>query len=286
MPHRDLTGPHNRGSGPAAARTAAVVATLVLTLGSAKAFDETKFPDLKGQWERVGPARWLDASTAPLTPEYRKIYEDNVKDQAAGGQGTDPTFTCLAPGMPRVMNAYAPFEIVVTPRTTHMLMDHIHDSRRIFTDGRTFPKEMLASFSGYSIGHWIDQDGDGRYDVLEVETRGLAGPRSFDSTGLPFHSDNETVITERIYLDKADKNTLFDEITVSDHALTRPWTAVKKYHRLPDKQPVWREAVCAENNPHIVIADEPYMISADGLLMPAKKDQAPPDLKYFAPSSK
>ena len=177
---------------------------------------------------RAGPT----PSTAPLTAEYRKIYEDNLKDQAAGGQGTDPTFTCLAPGMPRVMNAYAPFEIVVTPRTTHMLMDHIHNSRRIFTDGRTCPKEMLASFSGYSIGHWIDQDGDGRYDVLEVETRGLAGPRSFDSTGLPFHSDNETVITERIYLDKADKNTLFDEITVSDHALTRPWTAVKKYHRL------------------------------------------------------
>ena len=48
-------------------------------------------------------ACWLDAKTAPLTPEYRKIYEDNVKDQAAGGQGTDPTFTCLAPGMPRVL---------------------------------------------------------------------------------------------------------------------------------------------------------------------------------------
>jgi hypothetical protein len=25
------------------------------------------------------------------------------------------------------------------------------------------------------------------------------------------------------------------------------------------------------------------MLSADGLLMPAKKDQAPPDLRYFEP---
>jgi len=262
------------------------VAALLLTVAGARAFDEAKYPDLKGQWERTAAARWLDAKTAPFTPEYRAIFEENLKDQAAGGQGTDPTFTCLAPGMPRVMNMYAPFEIIVTPRTTHMLMDHIHDSRRIFTDGREWPKEMEPSFSGYSIGKWIDQDGDGRYDVLEVETRALRGPRSYDSTGMPFHADNETVINERIYLDKADKNTLYDEITVHDHALTRPWTAVKKYARKAVKQPVWQEAVCAENNPHVVIADEPYMLSADGFLMPAKKDQAPPDLKYFRQSGK
>jgi hypothetical protein len=262
------------------------VAALLLTVAGARAFDETKYPDLKGQWERTAAARWLDAKTAPFTPEYRAIFEENLKDQAAGGQGTDPTFTCLAPGMPRVMNMYAPFEIIVTPRTTHMLMDHIHDSRRIFTDGREWPKEMEPSFSGYSIGKWIDEDGDGRYDVLEVETRALRGPRSYDSTGMPFHADNETVINERIYLDKADKNTLYDEITVHDHALTRPWTAVKKYARKAVKQPVWQEAVCAENNPHVVIADEPYMLSADGFLMPAKKDQAPPDLKYFRQSGK
>ena len=268
------------------AQATTFVAALLLAAAPARAFDETKYPDLKGQWERTAAPRWLDAKTAPFTPEYRAIFEANLKDQAAGGQGTDPTFTCLAPGMPRVMNMYAPFEIIVTPRTTHMLMDHIHDSRRIFTDGREWPKEMEPSFSGYSIGKWIDEDGDGRFDVLVVETRALRGPRSYDSTGMPFHADNETVINERIYLDKADKNTLYDEITVHDHALTQPWTAVKKYARKAVKQPVWQEAVCAENNPHVVIADEPYMLSADGFLMPAKKDQAPPDLKYFRQSGK
>ncbi len=265
---------------------AAIAAAMLMAVAAARAFDESKYPDLKGQWDRTTQPRWADTKSAPLTAEYRAIFEENLKDQAAGGQGTDPTFTCVAPGMPRVMNMYAPFEIVLTPRTTHMLMDHIHDSRRIFTDGREWPKEMQPSFNGYSIGTWIDEDGDGRYDVLVVETRGLAGPRSYDSTGLPLHADNETVINERIYLDKADKNTLYDEITVKDHALTRPWTMVKKYVRKPNKQPVWQEAVCAENNPHVVIADEPYMLSADGFLMPAKKDQAPPDLKYFPQSRK
>ena len=272
--------------GGLAVNAATIATALLMTAAPARAFDESKYPDLKGQWDRTTQPRWADAKSAPLTPEYRAIFEANLKDQASGGQGTDPTFTCVAPGMPRVMNAYEPFEIVVTPRTTHILMDHIHDSRRIFTDDREWPKQIQPSFSGYSIGKWIDEDGDGRYDVLVVETRGLAGPRSYDSTGLPFHADNETIINERIYLDKADKNTLYDEITVSDHALTRPWTTVKKYVHKPDKRPVWHEAVCPENNPHVVIADEPYMLSAGGFLMPAKKDQAPPNLKYFPQARK
>ena len=43
---------------------------------------------------------------------------------------------------------------------------------------------------GYSIGKWVDADGDGRYDVLEVETRDLKGPRAFDASGIPLHDDN------------------------------------------------------------------------------------------------
>src|SRR5262245_9309182 len=156
-----------RGRLPGNAAT--IAAALLMTVAAARAFDEARYPDLKGQWDRHAQPRRADAKSAPLTAEYRAIFEENLKDQAAGGQGTDPTFTCVAPGMPRVMNMYAPFEIIVTPRTTHMLMDHIHDSRRIFTDGRDWPKEILPSFSGYSIGKWIDEDGDGRYDMLRSE---------------------------------------------------------------------------------------------------------------------
>jgi para-nitrobenzyl esterase len=94
--------------------------------------------------------------------------------------------------------------------------------RRIFTDGRDWPKEIEPTFAGYSIGKWIDEDGDGRYDVLEVETRGFKGPRAYDETGLPLHFDNQSVFKERIWRDKADPNILHDEITTIDHALTRP----------------------------------------------------------------
>jgi hypothetical protein len=263
----------------------ALAAALGMTIGGADAFDESKYPDLKGQWQRTEAPRWGKASEAPLTPEYRAIFEANLKEQAQGGQGTDPTFTCLAPGMPRVMNMYEPMEIVVTPSTTHLLMQHIHDSRRIFTDGRGWPEdrglELEPTFAGYSIGQWVDEDGGGRYDTLLVETRHIKGPRSYDSTGLPFHHDNQTVIKERIHLDKADANALIDEITVIDHALTRPWTITKKYVRNKEKNPLWRESVCAENNRHVMIGKENYFLSADGLLMPVRKDQPPPDLRYF-----
>ena len=55
----------------------------------------------------------------------------------------------------------------------------------------------------------------------------------------------------------------------------------KNYRRTAGTQPVWREWICGENNPHVVIGKDNYFLSADGLLMPARKDQAPPDLRYF-----
>jgi hypothetical protein len=265
-----------------------------VTMSNARAFDETKYPDWKGQWLRTdtGTPRYDPSKPAgrgqqtPLTPEYQAVLEASMADQAAGGQGGDPTYTCLAPGMPRIMNNYEGAEFVITPRTTHVLMEHIHDFRRIYTDGRDWPQEIDPTFAGYSIGHWIDEGGTGRYNVLEAETRGFKGPRSYDNTGLPLHADNQSVIKERIFQDKADPNILYDEITTIDHALTRPWTATKKYRRVQNPRPAWHESVCAENNPHVEIDKQGYMLSADGLLMPAKKDQPPPDLKYFTKSQK
>src|SRR5258708_13490981 len=179
--------------------------------------------------------------------------------------------------MPRIMHAYSPVEIVVTADTTHILIEHIHDSRRIHTDGRGWPEDMDANpmFAGYSIGKWIDEDGDGRYDVLVVETRGLKNPRTYDASGIPFHEDGRTIIKEKIYLDKADPSLLHDEITTIDNALTRPWTVVKNYRRVVTNKPIWwREDICAENNVHVVVGKEDYFLSADGFLMPIKKDLA------------
>jgi hypothetical protein len=188
--------------------------------------------------------------------------------------------------MPR-MAATQRQEYIVTPETTYVLLDGSEDPlRRIYTDGRDWPDDLEPTYQGYSIGRWSDPDGEGRYSVLHVETRGFKGPRAYDASGLPLHEDNESVFKERIWLDKADRDLLHDEITTIDHALTRPWTVTKSYRRNSEPQAQWREWICGENNPHVMIGKDNYFLSADGLLMPARKDQAPPDLKYFKRAGK
>jgi hypothetical protein len=213
----------------------ALAAALLLTITSAAAFDESKYPDFGGHWRRAGRVQSERIGAAfdpskpfgreekpPLTPEYQAIYEANLVDMEKGGQGIDPTYSCLSPGMPRVMIPYIGMEFVVTAGVTYILFERDWDfNRHIYPDGRGFPADMELEprYLGYSIGKWLDTDGDGRYDTLEVETRGMKGPRVYDASGIPLHADNETVVQERIYLDKADLNLMHDDITTIDHAL-------------------------------------------------------------------
>src|SRR5947209_20408151 len=78
----------------------------------ARAWDDARYPDWKGQWERIGggsfdtskrPGR---AQQPPLTPEYEAIWEANLKDEATGGQSYNTQVRCLPGGMPRMMIAY------------------------------------------------------------------------------------------------------------------------------------------------------------------------------------
>jgi hypothetical protein len=271
----------------------ALAATLWSTSVAAQVFDESKYPDFAGQWRRppgVGiqwdPTKRLGrAQQAPLTPEYQAMFEASLADQAAGGQGNDATYKCIPAGMPRIMTTVFPMEFIIKPKTTYILSDYA-TPRRIYTDGRDWPKDLDSqpTFLGYSIGRWLDEDGDGRYDALEVETRGMKGPRSFEASGIPLHDDNQTIVKERFSLDKADRDTLLNEITTIDNALTRPWTVTKKYRR--ERNPIWYQNDCSEDNHHVTVGKENYFLSADGHLMPAKKDQPPPDLKYFKQSRK
>jgi len=249
-------------------------------------FDESRYPPMAGQWQRVGPLGVFDSTKPPargqqppLTPEYQARYDANLAEVARGGSGDDPVHTCIPEGMPRAMNLVLPMEVVITPDTTYILMEYLSMLRRIYTDGRIFTDEQDPSWMGYSIGRWIDEDGDGRFDVLEVETRNLKNPRTFEPSGIPVHDDAQTVVKERFFLDKAKPDILYDEITVTDHALAKPWTVLKTMRR--EKKPIWVESICAEGNIHITIAGEQYLLGSDGLLMPFRDGQPPPDLRHF-----
>jgi hypothetical protein len=278
---------------PTSLAAIAILAALSLADVGASAQDAMKYPDWSGQRRRAegGPPRYDSTKPpghgqqAPLTEEYRAIHQASMADQAAGGQGADTTAWCLPMGMPRQMTTIFPLEFIVSPTITWVLFENTNAlNRRIYTDGRDFPKDQEPTFTGYSIGKWSDTDGDGRYDTLEVETKNLRAPHTYDNTGIPFHADNNAVIKEKFYLDKANPDMLVNEITSIDAALARPWSTTKRY-KLERERPVWSENACTESNNHVIVGKESYMISGDGYLMPVRKDQPLPDTRYFRPAT-
>jgi len=170
-----------------------LAAALLTTFAGARAYDESKYPDWSGQWIKVpdgGPPRYDPSKPdgrgqqAPLKEPYRLMHEASMADQAAGGQGLyTSSVKCIPMGMPFQMSIVFTFELVITEKTTFVLYEIMtSQTRRIYTDGRDWPKDQDPTFTGYSIGKWTDASGSGRYDTLEVETRYLRVPRIFDQT--------------------------------------------------------------------------------------------------------
>jgi hypothetical protein len=269
----------------------ATAAVLLVTLTAAHAFDESRYPSWRGPWQQLGGSRnspWDPSKPpgagqqAPLTPEYRAIYEASLRKEAEGGLEADPTHRCIPAGFPRVMMAVQPMEIVITPGATYFMLEEFNTLRRVYTDGRKFPGDFELSYTGYSIGQWQDNDSDGKYDTLLIETRGIKGPHTYDASGIPFHKDSEAIVTEKVYADKANPDILHDEITTRDHALTRPWTVTRSYSRAGQQALLdWSEYLCTEDPSRVEVGEQLYKLSPEGLLMPTRKGQKPPDLGFF-----
>jgi hypothetical protein len=263
----------------------ALVVMVAVSPASLRGEDLSKFPDWTGQWTQSGGAQWDPTKPGnrgqqpPLTAEYDAEWTAAQADLRAGGRGNTPSMTCTRLGLPRALLVYESMEFVIKPDITYVMLEHLDPLRRIYTDGRDWPKAIPPAYVGYSIGRWEDSEGAGRFDTLLVETRGFKGPRIVDGSGIPLGRDNATIIRERFYLDKADRNFLHDEVTLIDSALTRPWTVNRSYRR--HVNPRWHEYDCQADNQHVFIGNDPFLLSADGYLMPTRKDQAPPDLRYF-----
>ena len=124
---------------------AVAVALSMLMSGAVLAADVVKYPSWKGAWARWVPRNagrdpgnggtgftaggqpsfdqtkpWGRGQQAPLTPEYQKVLEESLADQANGGEGNFFDHArCLPGGMPLMTIAFTPLEFVVTPKTTH-----------------------------------------------------------------------------------------------------------------------------------------------------------------------
>ena len=275
----------------------ALAVALCATVGGVQAAEDAKYPNWKGEWDAVVPRMpgqqlrfdpskpYGRAQEAPLTEEYKKIHDESIADQQKGGLGNFVNnSSCFPLGMPAMMSIQN-FEYIITPETTYIVAGT--DLRRVFTDGRPWPTDLEPTYQGFSIGKWIDEDNDGVYDVLEIETRGpFKGPRAYDSTGLPLHFDNDSSFKEKIFLDRNNTDLLHNVITVFDRALTRPWTVDKTYRRGTKKYPNWSRISCVEGNSWVTIGKEYYLLSYEGYLMPTRKGQQPPDTRYFTKTEK
>lgn len=206
--------------------------------------------DLTGIWINQGGIGWTPGippgrgQNPPLTPEYAKTFERNIKNAAAGKPTGDPTAACFPPGMPRLMTMTYPMEITMGPDRVLVYAEWESQVRRIFTDGRPLPQDPEPTYNGESVGHWEG-------DFLVATSYGFRQDTNLEASGLP--KSDKAIAYERIWL--ADDDTLRDEFTLVDPvALTKPWTVIKTYKRAPAGFKLM-EYVCEENNRNPIAAD-------------------------------
>src|SRR5947209_9484644 len=152
----------------------AIAIVLLTAVGSAQA-EEKKYPNWKGEWTaavprmpgqqlRFDPSKpYAKGQEAPLTEEYQRIYQANLKELELGRQGLFLyRASCLPAGMPTMMSI-GDFEFIITTEITYIVAPTTSDGniRHVFTDGRPWPTEIEPTYQGYSIGSWVDEDGDG-----------------------------------------------------------------------------------------------------------------------------
>src|ERR1700726_1254669 len=95
----------------------ALAAALTVNMGGARAADGAKYPNWRGQWDTYSPRMGGQSikfdpnkpfgppQQAPLTPEYQKVHEESMADQAKGGQGNFLGHAqCIPGGMPSMMS--------------------------------------------------------------------------------------------------------------------------------------------------------------------------------------
>jgi hypothetical protein len=226
--------------------TAALLAASVASLYVAAA--QAAPPDrlgLNGAWDRYGTVNPDPRVTAaapvpppPLKPEYEADWLARQKAAKEADARGEPLFggyaKCLPDGMPAMMMAMFPMEVLQTPGQITIIEEAYNQVRRIYLNQKQVAvDDAEPGFWGHSVGHW---DGD----TLVVNTVGIKEEVRFRDTP---HSPNMQ-IDERMRM--LSKDIFEDQVTVTDPKyLTRPWKFTWKYVRKPGYKIL--EYVCESN---------------------------------------
>jgi hypothetical protein len=211
-------------------------------------------PDFSGVWELYPPPNYdslaEEAPAAPSnqTPEegqpqlrepFATQYQDLLKRRSEAYERGEPLLDsgtqCLPEGMPTIMGAVQPLEILQTPRQLVVLAEFVTQTRRIYLNEKMPPlEEITPSYNGYSVAHW-------ERDTLVVQTANVREDVKLWDV-LPRSANMR--VTERIRLTAPDM--LENQVTIDDPTvLLKPYQLVFKYK----KQPTYRitEYICSNN---------------------------------------
>lgn len=172
----------------------------------------------------------------PYASQWKKLRDEREALLKAGTPRVDPSTQCMPEGMPMIMGAIFPLEILQTPGRVTVLAEFLTQTRRIHLD-RPMPPvdELNPNFYGFSAGRWEG-------DTLVVTTKGVKESVGFFE--IP-HSA-EMVITERMRLTGPDL--MEDVITINDPVtLLEPYTFTYGYKRNPEYQ--MQEYFCDREDP-------------------------------------
>lgn len=217
---------------------------------------QTAKPNINGIWYRYpspygefDEESFLESDPPPpggtpnLKEPFASQWEARRKKRAAafkaGTPLVDPSTLCLPEGMPTIMGAIYPIEILQTPRQVTVLAEFLSQTRRIYM-GKTPPAmdDVDPSYNGYSVGQWEG-------DTLVVETTGIREDVLFFE--MPHSSKMK--ITERIRLSGADS--LENLVVIEDpDFLIEPYSFTYGYKREePDYEIT--EYICDNNQSYI-----------------------------------
>jgi len=170
----------------------------------------------------------------PHLDEWRALQARNAELVRKGLPPPSTGMACIPEGMPGMMQATFPMEILETPGQITVIEEAFNQVRRIYLGAPALaPEDAEPRFAGQSTGRW-----DGA--VLVVTTVGVKDSVHFRNTP---HSMKMRII-ERLRL--VNDEILENQVTVEDpEYLTTPWTWTWMYKRWPGYK--IQEYVCEDN---------------------------------------
>ena len=127
-----------------------------------------------------GAGRGFSKDAPPLQPGAMQQYQANRQGLTSlndkGLDERDPLAYCFPPGAARSMIMPYSFEIVQRPGVLYILFEFGSGIRRIYTDGRKHPEDVMPTWMGHSIGTLAGRHARGGHGRNAARKRGSTPP--------------------------------------------------------------------------------------------------------------